>query len=148
MSHLSDHETNRRDNDPETGWAFPVDERSSFGTLWTLTPEAIRELRSKDEWISSFRRGVIIASRAWGWDVITGTVIKETGLMWTEWPVRLFKMGLSCMIFKQCDLEEGLAKFAHYLSSRKHSLVFHSSHTGGCLEVIKAWDVRRPTILP
>ena len=72
-------------------WAFPLDERSSRGLEYTVTPEALGQLKANAEFMKNLQRGVrgfhsvsqvapcqvVLLMLSWGWDVLQNKPIEK-----------------------------------------------------------------------
>lgn len=87
-------------------WMFPVSRKSSYGHKWSVFAKEIAALKSDDEFMDSYRAGVVLVAKSWGWDVVSGTNISRR--KWSGYQVRLGKMLTSLRLFGQDDLRRNL----------------------------------------
>ena len=95
-------------------WMFPTTRISSGqGDKYALSLVDVERLRQDPEFIESFRKGVMLVSRSWGWNLETQK--DETGQTqkWRSWDVRLGKMMDSLHRFQQKDLHDSLIVFVN-----------------------------------
>lgn len=102
---------------PESGfdwWMFPVDRPTrTYGKRFTVTQEAIPLLRAHPTFMESYRKGVCLVARSWGWDLEKGQVIANDKQKWTNYQVRLGKMLHSLTLFSENELKTSLVKILH-----------------------------------
>lgn len=89
-------------------WMFPISRKSQHGTAWSVFPKDIQALKSDTEFMDSYRKGVKLVAKSWGWDLKTGVKV-ATG-KWSGYQVRLGKMLTSLRLFGQDDLRRELLK--------------------------------------
>eukprot|EP00727_Mastigamoeba_balamuthi_P006329 m51a1_g2316 hypothetical protein (205) ;mRNA; r:484408-485209 len=148
-------------------WVFPTDEPSSKRSEsqnantrgsqdkgkadeYVLTKDMVAEVReNEDEYadlLYSVERAVELVCRAWGWEVLDARESTmpevEAGQRWDNWPVRLYRMGVVCLLLGRLDLYRSLRTYAETLSRRGQSLDFHSPSTGLPEHVLRRWDER------
>jgi hypothetical protein len=108
--HLREHTTH-----PDSGfdwWMFPTNRSSvAYGPLYQMGVKDIKILKQDPEFLTSYRAGVILVTKAWGWDLELGKDISNDKQKWTNYQVRLGKMVHSLVLFDQKDLLEGLRNF-------------------------------------
>jgi hypothetical protein len=105
---------------PDSGfdwWMFPIDRGSaSFGAQYQLTKEDIEALKRDPQFMQSYRKGVILIAKSWGWDLENQRDVTNTNQHWTNYQVRLGKMIHSLKLFNQRDLLENLV---HFIDQKK-----------------------------
>eukprot|EP00727_Mastigamoeba_balamuthi_P014093 m51a1_g9306 hypothetical protein (189) ;mRNA; r:83034-83600 len=130
-------------------WAFPVDELSSYGDEYTVTPWIAAQLRRNGEYTRRFDYGVRLAALAWGWNADKGAPVERPeaakGQAWACWPVRLYKMGVACMVAQRVELYRSLRQLALSIEKTRgrRGLTFSSTNTGKTEHVIDRWDLRQ-----
>jgi len=104
-------------------WTYPINRRSAYGDLYKLTSLAIDELKADEDFIHLHRRGIQLGALAWGWDILLSKYINNPGpsQCWSNWPVRLNKMGQSAKLFGLTDLFTSLCIFATDLKRKGES---------------------------
>ena len=108
---------------PDSGfdwWMFPVDRPSaSWGSLYALNAADVASLKADAAFMNSYREGVILVAKSWGWDLENNEDITDSVQRWTGYNVRLGKMLQSLTLFGESDLKDRLAAFveAHQLRS-------------------------------
>ena len=109
---------------PDSGfdwWMFPVDRSSaSWGDLYAINANEVEGLKADATFMKSYRDGVILVAKSWGWDLESNEDVTDSVQRWTGYNVRLGKMLQSLTIFGQADLHERLVAFvdAHQLRPR------------------------------
>lgn len=101
-------------------WAFPIDQPSSMGLKYCVTPDAVAVLKHSEEFIGHLRRLAELLLLSWGWDATTGSPVPDPqpNQEWAGWPIRLQKCHRSLVLFGIDDLAEHVAKYARYLHDR------------------------------
>lgn len=93
-------------------WMFPIKRPSQgMGTRYTVNDEQIRKLKANPEFMKSYRDGVILVAKSWGWDLEKGIDITNDKQKWVSYNVRLGKMIDSLSLFDQQDLLRNLVHF-------------------------------------
>jgi len=93
-------------------WMFPIDRGSaSFGQKYQLTKDDVEALKQDPEFIQSYRRGIILVAKSWGWDLENKLDVTNRRQHWTGYQVRLGKMIHSMRLFNQDDLLHNLINF-------------------------------------
>lgn len=95
-------------------WMFPIDRPSrGYRTKYCVGEKQIEKLKSNTEFMSSYREGVVLVAKSWGWDILQGKEVAspQVGQRWTGYQVRLGKMLHSLILFNQIDLLKGLRPF-------------------------------------
>lgn len=99
-------------------WMFPVSRPSSGYKLRFMVEkdsEDLRALKNDKDFMDSYREGVALVVRAWGWDLEKGAPIANPdtaeGQGWDGYGVRLAKMGSSSLLFGEQGQYEKLKKF-------------------------------------
>ncbi len=107
--HLQTHTTH-----PDSGfdwWMFPIDRPSAGqGDKYQVSKTDIAVLKEDSEFIKSYREGVILVAKSWGWDLEVDRDVSNGEQKWTNYQVRLGKMLHSLILFGQDDLHESLVK--------------------------------------
>ena len=100
---------------PDSGfdwWMFPIDHSSSgYGTQYQLSHRDIETLKKDARFIKNYRKGVILVTKSWGWDLESNKDITNSLQYWTNYQVRLGKMAYSLTLFDQKDLLTSLRDF-------------------------------------
>lgn len=100
---------------PDSGfdwWMFPIDRSSrGMGDLYNLSQADISFLKNDPEFMKSYREGVCLVAKSWGWDLLTRTDLTSYSQRWTGYQVRLYKMITSLELFNQTDLTDSLRYF-------------------------------------
>ncbi len=92
-------------------WMFPLDFATAQHREYRVSASDIEELKEDEEFMASYRKGVILVARSWGWDIEKGEKIKDNPkLKWVGYQVRLGKMLNSLQLFGQKDLHDNLVK--------------------------------------
>lgn len=108
--HLQRHTAN-----PDSGfdwWMFPTTRPSStHGKKYALSPRYIQALQNDPAFMASYRKGVILVAKSWGWDLLNDRDLDNPALKWDDYPVRLGKMLQSLTEFGQKDLHDTLVDF-------------------------------------
>eukprot|EP01059_Diplonema_ambulator_P015364 TRINITY_DN26493_c0_g1_i1.p1 TRINITY_DN26493_c0_g1~~TRINITY_DN26493_c0_g1_i1.p1 ORF type:complete len:213 (+),score=25.63 TRINITY_DN26493_c0_g1_i1:60-641(+) len=120
-------------------WMFPIDERSSRGAAYILSPADAQRVATDAAFISDIREGVRLLLFSWGWDITTASPIPHPApsQRWTGYSVRLFKAGRCMQTLNQPDYFAALLKFARYHHHQGDKLVFSSGNhsRGHCLDL-------------
>merc|ERR1711971_521667 len=71
---------------------FPIED-GSFDQ-YNVYEDDVEALLKDEAWLTSYRDGVRLVLKAWGWDVDATSEVKplENGMAWTAWDVRLAKI--------------------------------------------------------
>lgn len=92
-------------------WMFPIDYATAQNREYRVTASDIEELKQDLEFMTSYRKGVILVAKSWGWDLEKGVKITDNPkLKWSGYQVRLGKMLDSLQEFGQKDLHDALVK--------------------------------------
>jgi len=93
-------------------WMFPIKRPSlGKGTRYTVNDEQIKTLKANPEFMKSYRDGVILVAKSWGWDLEKKNDITNDKQKWVGYNVRLGKMIDSLRLFDQQDLLKNLVYF-------------------------------------
>lgn len=102
-------------------WMFPTTRASnSYGAQYQLTPRYIQALQNDKDFMKSYREGVLLVAKSWGWDLENNVDFDEPDLKWDGYQVRLGKMLQSLTEFGQKDLHDNLVSFvqAHHIDEK------------------------------
>lgn len=107
-------------------WAFPIDQRSSFGLKYTVYAGDIAELLTDAGFVTRHIRGVELVAASWGWDVqATARLLNpHPKQSWQGCAIRLYKAALSARLFGHTHLFKSLARFANELLDAGESLSY------------------------
>jgi hypothetical protein len=95
-------------------WMFPVDRSSAtFGSDYKLNASEIESLKADPEFMTSYRNGVILVAKSWGWDLELNQDVTNKTQKWSGYNVRLGKMLQSLSLFNQSDLSNNLVGMIH-----------------------------------
>ncbi|MEI6309661.1 MAG: hypothetical protein WCP58_08480 [bacterium] len=50
-------------------WAFPIDQKSGYGLMYTVYEGEIAELKRDSSFLEDYCRGVSLVAASWGWDL-------------------------------------------------------------------------------
>lgn len=103
---------------------FPINEKSSFGYVYTLNEANLDELKKDSEFIKNWKRGVELLMVAWGWNLEEKKMIEKPTSphqKWTHYPVRLYKASLSAKLLDQKEVFESLNQFCLTLGTKNIS---------------------------
>jgi hypothetical protein len=99
---------------PDSGfdwWMFPIDRASQgYGDEYQVSQADIAALKADPEFMKSYREGVVLVAKSWGWDLETGYDVSNEEQYWTNYQVRLGKMLNSLTLFSQEDLHAALVE--------------------------------------
>jgi len=100
---------------------FPYNHKSSYGYAYTIYDFETQELKKDSIFISRFLRGVELLLLSWGWNLEEQNFIAKphSAQCWQNWPVRLYKCGMS---LKQFGFETeflSVKKYATFLLEKK-----------------------------
>lgn len=108
---------------PDSGfdwWMFPINRSSNgYGTQYQLSSSDINALKKDAQFMKNYRKGVILVTKSWGWDLEKDKNISDSKKYWTNYQVRLGKMAHSLVLFDQKDL---LKSLSHFIKSKKIDL--------------------------
>eukprot|EP01105_Mastigella_eilhardi_P006102 TRINITY_DN17713_c0_g1_i1.p1 TRINITY_DN17713_c0_g1~~TRINITY_DN17713_c0_g1_i1.p1 ORF type:complete len:216 (+),score=52.60 TRINITY_DN17713_c0_g1_i1:30-650(+) len=126
-------------------WAFPTDDPSAFGKMYTVDdPAAQRELWLDDEFTQAVTRNAELLMLSWGWDLHSQKPVDEPeteqGQSWQDWPVRLFKCGRALQLFHLEREHESVKEYAWWLKKLGVNLLYTSSTTRRCENVVEHWE--------
>jgi len=117
-------------------WAFPTNEKSSFGYKFTVTKgtsllslrscidsfvpsDSIPILSEDKEFIASLRTNAKLLLLSWGWLIDEQKPVEPSALgsgqQWQQYPVRLFKCALSLKLFNQMDMVASIVQYVTHL---------------------------------
>jgi len=82
-------------------WMFPFSKPSQYGFAYTVYESEIQTLKQDPEFIKNYLRGVELVLLSWGWDLYKEEMVPEPALNqeWHNWPIRLYKCGMSLQEF-------------------------------------------------
>ncbi len=92
-------------------WMFPIDRTSSYGQAYAVGSREIAALKKDTAFMKSYRDGVILVAKSWGWDLEHNKDITNAKQRWVGYDVRLAKMLHSIRLFGQKDLFDRLLVF-------------------------------------
>ena len=93
-------------------WMFPVDRASrGHGDTYVVKRADIQSLKQDKEFMDSYREGVNLVARSWGWNLANGVDETCSERKWSGYQVRLGKMLSSLRLFDNWDLRENLVAF-------------------------------------
>ncbi len=100
---------------PDSGfdwWMFPINRGSvGYGNQYVVNQEDIANLSADKEFMSNYRKGVVLVAKSWGWDLEKNLDVTSSEQKWTGYWVRLGKMLHSLQLFNQTDLHANLVGF-------------------------------------
>ncbi len=93
-------------------WMFPVSRSSNgYGEGYAVTKDDVSVLMLDDEFMESYREGVILVAKSWGWNLETLADETCNERKWTGYGVRLGKMLSSLRLFGETKLRTILIDF-------------------------------------
>ena len=93
-------------------WMFPIKRNSAgYGKRFTVDDPGILLLKQNPSFMKSYREGVLLVARSWGWDLATGKSVKTDKQQWVGYNVRLGKMLDSLTLFGETELKDSLIQF-------------------------------------
>lgn len=109
--------------EPDSGfdwWMFPTNwESSSYKKAYQLDDKSLRILEKDPEFMQSFKDGVSLVAKSWGWDIYNKAPFNDPDLKWVGYNIRLEKMIHSLYLFQEQEL---LASLKLFISSNKIEL--------------------------
>lgn len=101
-------------------WMFPVSRSSAgYGDTFAVNFEQINSLKSDEEFIKNYRRGVELVLLSWGWNVKLDRPVPESqrsdAQRWEGYGVRLGKMADSLYLFGEIELYAKVQKFFNHI---------------------------------
>ena len=96
-------------------WMFPINKVSrGHGELFAFSKEELDALRSDPAFLDSYRKGVRLQARAWGWDIDTKAPVPNPGRnqAWTGYGIRLAKMADSLWLMGEREMFASMQQFA------------------------------------
>ena len=114
-------------------WAFPVNRPSSYGYTWVVYAGEVDQLKSDPLFMASYRRGVILVSASWGWDLTGCTYLHhlQPGQSWHHWPIRLYKAAQSVLLFGLEDYFVSLRALALDLIGKGEPFLYNNRDLSG-----------------
>lgn len=108
-------------------WTFPINRPSSFGYAWVVYEGEVDLLKSDLQFMSNYRRGVVLVSASWGWNLESCTYICHPlpGQSWHHWPIRLYKAAQSVQLFGLGDYFASLRALALDLIGKEESFLYN-----------------------
>jgi hypothetical protein len=95
-------------------WMFPTNLFSTqYGNLYQVSSQDIESLKKDAAFMASYRAGIILVAKSWGWDLETNRDVTNTWQKWSDYQARLGKMLHSLQLFGQKDLHDRLVTFLH-----------------------------------
>jgi len=98
-------------------WMFPFSKPSHFGYTYTVYESEIQALKQDPDFIKNYLRGVELVLLSWGWDLYNEEMVTEPGLNqeWHNWPIRLYKCGMSLQEFEFDREFNSVRKYANLI---------------------------------
>ena len=113
-------------------WMFPIDQPSSHGYAYTVSPEDIAHLKAIPGFLPDYLDGARILLQSWGWDLDARRFIDvvDPDQVWQQWPIRLEKCGRSLWLFEQSDAYRSVRDYALSLMADGVSLRYRDRDCG------------------
>lgn len=93
-------------------WMFPTDRASlGQGSKYQVCLRDITSLKKDQEFMDSYRKGVVLVAKSWGFDLENKKDVTSSSQKWVGYNVRLGKMLYSLKLFNQTDLFNNLVYF-------------------------------------
>lgn len=95
-------------------WMFPVNRISSgHAATYKVNEHEIEVLKTDQDFINDYKRGVTLVVQAWGWDLEMEEPLQNPSKdqYWDGYGVRLAKMSDSLQLFGEIDMHKKLKKF-------------------------------------
>jgi hypothetical protein len=93
-------------------WMFPIARPSNtYGSKYQLTEQNVLDLKQDSEFMESYRAGILLVAKSWGWDLKEKKYFANTNLRWANYGVRLGKMIDSMQLFGEKTLLTNLVAF-------------------------------------
>jgi hypothetical protein len=101
-------------------WTFPITAPSSYGFKYSVTEDAIAELRDDIEFLDSLVEAAVLLLLSWGWDVTSNAEVSlpDRDQQWADWPIRLSKCYRSLRLFDRGEVGDSVSTYATLLHSR------------------------------
>lgn len=98
-------------------WMFPFDKSSSYGEAYTVYEYEVNELKKDKLFIRNYLRGVELLMLSWGWVLDKRREVDHpaTEQHWANWPIRLYKCGMSLLLFGYYDVFKSVRVYAQLL---------------------------------
>jgi hypothetical protein len=93
-------------------WTFPICDKSSCGYKYTVYEDEIAELKKDEKYMNALKKCIQLVCYAWGYDVVNKHIFNET--LWSNWPVRLYKIALCADLFQLEELDS-IISYGQYL---------------------------------
>ncbi|MEY4275547.1 MAG: hypothetical protein RIS26_10 [Actinomycetota bacterium] len=108
-------------------WTFPITAPSSFGYKYSVTPEAISELKEDSKFLESLDEAAALLLLSWGWSVEANAEVPkpDPNQEWANWPIRLSKCYRSLILFERTQVATSAERFAKLLHSRGVSFEYN-----------------------
>lgn len=109
-------------------WVFPVNRRSSYGLMWVVYEGEIDQLKCDPQFLGDYRRGILLVSASWGWDLAARTYLPNPhpGQCWHHWPIRLYKAAQSVQLFGFDNYFESLRIYALGLIGKGEPFLYNN----------------------
>ena len=107
-------------------WTFPINNPSSYGLMYTVYADDIKELKDFIYTPNLIRCATLVCN-SWGWDLELGEEIskRDFSQQWRGWSIRLYKMTLSLLCFGLNKQSESCIKLGRLLISRGDSMIYN-----------------------
>lgn len=108
-------------------WAFPIDQPSAYGFKWVVYEGEIASLKTEAEFMSSYRRGLVLLAASWGWDLDSADFLTHPlpSQCWHNWPIRLYKAAYSGRLFGEHRVFNSYKKYATHLREQGESFEYN-----------------------
>lgn len=117
-SHLQTH-TSHQDSGFDW-WMFPTNRPSrGQGTRYMVSEIDIALLKEDREFMETYRKGVILVAKSWGFDLENQMDLTSDVQKWTGYQVRLGKMLHSLQLFGERELFDRLVQFIDLKNIRR-----------------------------
>ena len=107
-------------------WAFPINQPSSHGFLYSVTDEAAKRLREDSEFLKSLEESARLVLLSWGWSLDDFLEIQNPSAdqKWAHWPIRLYKCYQSLRLFQLDTAADSVLAYARLLKEQGQSFVY------------------------
>jgi hypothetical protein len=108
-------------------WTFPINKPSHYGFKYVVYEGDIEELKQDSRFMDDYIKGVELLSASWGWDIKYCEYLRnpDPSQKWNNWPIRLYKAGLSVQLFGFSDLFYALQSYARELIGQGESFCYN-----------------------
>ncbi|MEY3277583.1 MAG: hypothetical protein RLZZ426_69 [Actinomycetota bacterium] len=109
-------------------WMFPISAPSSMGFAYVVYESEVAELLAIPGFGERHAEGAMLLLKSWGWDSKTNSLIPnpESGQVWSNWPIRLYKCAESMKLFGQTVMYESCLAFARHIKSQGVSFIYNN----------------------